>query len=307
MCINKDNNLGSGYAMIKIGTNGVAPGSEPNMLAIINQVSEEVVAAREGKATLKDKIDEVDLKLSGTVSTTNVNEVKYIAHRGGSTFAPENTIPAFEMAGVLGYWGAECDIQETSDNELVIFHDDTIDRMTDGSGTIPSLTLAQVKALNIDSGSNIAMYPGTKVPTLEEYLKVCKKWNVVPIIEIKDKPLSNVALTKFIDLLNQYGLTERCIVISFETDALDALRSATNKIIIAPLLDITQDNINYVKSLGNSMIDCSISSVTVANIKLCHENDINVIVWTIDVESDLVTCISCGANFITTNQLLGGI
>ena len=61
-------------------------------------------------------------------------KIRMIAHRGLSSLAPENTLPAYELAGKYGYYGAECDIHETKDGEFVLLHDDTLERMTNGSG-----------------------------------------------------------------------------------------------------------------------------------------------------------------------------
>ena len=80
----------------------------------------------------------------------NMNKVKYIAHRGMSGYAPENTLAAFKLAGEYGYYGCECDVVETLDGEFVILHDDTVDRTTNGTGYIMELTYNQIKNLVID-------------------------------------------------------------------------------------------------------------------------------------------------------------
>ena len=111
--------------------------------------------------------------------------VRMTAHRGYSAVAPENTLPAFRLAGEYGFWGAECDISTTADGVWVIMHDDTVDRMTDGEGRVADLTFDEIRALTIDAGSNVEQYPGTQVPTLTEYLDVCKAYAMHPVIEIK--------------------------------------------------------------------------------------------------------------------------
>ena len=67
-------------------------------------------------------------------------EERFVAHRGYSAAAPENTALAFELAGKAAFWGIETDISETYDNEFVCMHDDTIDRMTDGEGAVGDYT-----------------------------------------------------------------------------------------------------------------------------------------------------------------------
>lgn len=111
--------------------------------------------------------------------------VRMTAHRGYSAMAPENTLPAFRLAGEAGFWGAECDTAPTADGVWVIMHDDTVDRMTDGEGKVTELTFDEIRALTVDDGSNVDAYPGTKVPTLTEYLDVCREYAMHPVIEIK--------------------------------------------------------------------------------------------------------------------------
>ncbi|MBQ6118835.1 MAG: hypothetical protein IJK98_06350 [Clostridia bacterium] len=113
------------------------------------------------------------------------DSVRMTAHRGFSAIAPENTLPAFRLAGEYGFWGAECDTSPTSDGVWIIMHDDTVDRTTDGEGKVKDLTYDEIRALTIDDGSNVESYPGTKVPTLTEYLDVCGEYGVHPVIEIK--------------------------------------------------------------------------------------------------------------------------
>ena len=83
------------------------------------------------------------------------DSVRMTAHRGYSAMAPENTLPAFRLAGEYGFWGAECDTSPTADGVWIIMHDDTVDRMTDGEGKVKDLTYDEIRALTIDDGSNV--------------------------------------------------------------------------------------------------------------------------------------------------------
>ena len=111
--------------------------------------------------------------------------MRMTAHRGYSAIAPENTLPALRLAGEYGFWGAECDTSPTADGVWIIMHDDTVDRTTDGEGRVKDLTYAEICEMTIDAGNNVDQYPGTKVPTLTEYLDVCKEYHIHPVIEIK--------------------------------------------------------------------------------------------------------------------------
>ena len=94
-----------------------------------------------------------------------------IAHRGFSSQYPENTLLAFQKALNLGVPHMEFDLQITADNHLVIMHDRTVDRTTNGSGNVSDITLAQIKEL--DAGSHLSTeFAGEKVPTFEETLNL---------------------------------------------------------------------------------------------------------------------------------------
>jgi glycerophosphoryl diester phosphodiesterase len=88
---------------------------------------------------------------------------KIIAHRGASGHAPENTMAAFQLAMEQGADGIELDVMLSKDGRLVVFHDHTVDRTTNGTGRVKDMTLAQLQSL--DAGN------GEKIPTLEEVLK----------------------------------------------------------------------------------------------------------------------------------------
>ena len=106
-----------------------------------------------------------------------------VGHRGTVRFAPENTIAAFEKAIELGMDLIEIDVRETKDGHLVIMHDETVDRTTDGTGRVSELTLERIKQL--DAGSWFgAQFKGERVPTLDEALKAMKG-RALPDIDFK--------------------------------------------------------------------------------------------------------------------------
>ena len=119
------------------------------------------------------------------------DSTRFIAHRGFSSEAPDNTIRAFMLAGEAGFWGAETDIRKTKDGHFVCFHDDSLYATCGDSRKVGDLTLDEIQEIMIIKGSNYDKYKNDekaiRIPTLEEYLAVCKKYNMVPVIEIKQK------------------------------------------------------------------------------------------------------------------------
>ena len=122
-----------------------------------------------------------------SVSEVTSADVTLIAHRGFSAVAPENTAPAFEEAGLAGFGAAECDIYRTKDGVWVISHDINTYRMMDKSAFVESLTYDELMKFTYDNGSNIENYPDLKVCTLDEYLEICARYDMVPVIELKGK------------------------------------------------------------------------------------------------------------------------
>lgn len=137
------------------------------------------------------------------------------AHRGASGYAPENTMRAFQMALDMGADGVELDVQLSKDGELVVIHDETIDRTSDGSGAVKSFTLAELKQFDFGcrfSGNTEI----TAIPTLAEVLELYKSTDLVINIELKTGIIPYLGIEKkTLDLVNDFGMSERVIYSSF--------------------------------------------------------------------------------------------
>ena len=105
------------------------------------------------------------------------------AHRGASAYAPENTLEAFQLALDMGADGIELDIQLSADGELMVLHDDTIDRTSSGTGRLSDMTLWQLKELDFSMG--MSQYAGARIPTLREVYRLLAKRDVIVNVEIK--------------------------------------------------------------------------------------------------------------------------
>src|SRR6187455_95113 len=92
-----------------------------------------------------------------------------IAHRGASSYAPENTLAAFDLALEMGVRHVELDVDFTSDGHIVVIHDDSVDRTTNGSGPVTSHTLATLRSLDAGAWCG-AQFAGQRIPTLDEVL-----------------------------------------------------------------------------------------------------------------------------------------
>lgn len=237
--------------------------------------------------------DYVDEKINKTEPDSP--NVRYIAHRGFSSKAPENTIPAYEEAGKSKYWGAETDIAETSDGEFILMHDNTVDRTTNGTGKVSDMTLEQIKALTIDAGSNILRYSNLKVPTLREYLLCCKRYNMVPIIECK--VINNIE--GFLNIIKELNMEKQVIVISFNNNTLKTIREYNKNIRMQTL---SYESIEICKQY-NFDVDLYDTDVNANLVNQFHTNGIEVNVWTINDNTRRLELESYGVDYITTDSL----
>jgi glycerophosphoryl diester phosphodiesterase len=152
-----------------------------------------------------------------------------IAHRGGSKLRPENTIPAFEHAVSLGVDAIECDVHLSKDGEVVVIHDDRLDRTTDHTGPVSRLTAAELA--QVDAGAKFqaadgqASYRGSNigVPLLSDVLSRCP--HIPVIVEIKgDQP---EIVDTVLRVIRDAGAESRVIVGGFSRRVLAAVRATS--------------------------------------------------------------------------------
>jgi glycerophosphoryl diester phosphodiesterase len=136
--------------------------------------------------------------------------MKIIGHRGACGYAPENTFASFDLALTMGVDGLETDIHLTRDGYLVLTHDDTVDRTTNGHGLVSDLTLAQIKAL--DAGVRFSpAFTGQRVPTLDEFLAVYVGRTPLLDLEIKAPDVEQ----QVVEAVKRHGAVETAILKSF--------------------------------------------------------------------------------------------
>lgn len=227
---------------------------------------------------------------------------KMIMHRGYSSNAPENSIPAFTLAGKNGAWGIETDIWETTDGHFVCFHDETVDRMTNGTGNIKDMTLAQVKELVIDAGANIGEYTDLKIPTLEEYLSICRRYGCIAIIEIKT--IENYA--DVLTIIKSKGMLNNCVFLTGSESTIINLRAETECPIgyIGYTPSVFSDMLSTVKNYSNVWLDLAVSTVVNdTDIIAAHLQNIPVLAWATDDAETVNTLFNYGVDAITTNSI----
>jgi glycerophosphoryl diester phosphodiesterase len=149
------------------------------------------------------------------------------AHRGVPSLAPENTMVGYRLAYDLGADQIETDVQITKDGHLVIMHDNTVDRTTNGTGAVDQLTLEEIRAL--DAGMKYdPKYAGEKVPTFKEFLQEFKGKDIMLLVELKDHGIEQ----QVIDEIQNEGMMDQVSMQSFYLDSMQLMND------IAPELPI---------------------------------------------------------------------
>jgi glycerophosphoryl diester phosphodiesterase len=239
-----------------------------------------------------------------------------MAHRGGRGLWPENTMYAFQHAVGLGVDVLEMDIHSTADGVLVVMHDDTVDRTTDGTGPIHSFTLDELKAL--DAGYNWSpddgqTFPyrgqGITVPTVEE---VFTAFPTMPMnIEIKQAEPSLAA--PFCQLIRDYGMADRVLVASFLKDAMEEFRrecpkvaTATGESEVVTLFVLSKAFLEAVYPPAAQAVQVpeyqgSLHVLTPRFVDAAHQRHLEVHAWTINEVEDMQRLIDLEVDGIITD------
>lgn len=235
-----------------------------------------------------------------TVISTSDN-VTLVAHRGMRSVAPENTTASFAEAGKHGYWGAECDVYRTKDGVWIISHDSHTYRMMDKSAFIEKKTYEELMDMNVDNGVNIDKYEDLKICSLEEYLDICKKYNMTPVIELKGKNNTEY-YSEIVELANQFEVNP--VYISFHIENLQTMRRLTQCKMYYLVQKISEDDIQDAKSIENCGIDFNGNkdkNFKSDIIKKCQEAGLELGAWTINEEDALQKLEQYGITLITTD------
>jgi len=216
-------------------------------------------------------------------------------HRGDMANAPENTIPAFELAGQhAGVWAIETDVYETSDGYFVCSHDNDVSLMTDGTGNITGMTYAQTQDCTIDAGANVDQYPNLKMPLFSDFLKVCRRYGKVALPEIK----GIAHIDNFIAEIKKYGMEGSCILQMYYNVANpNVIRTLT----YMPIQILTMANtmpaadlITLAKKYNDVWVSFPDSFVIKENLENAHSKNLPVSGWTYTSKSDVISAVDLG-------------
>jgi glycerophosphoryl diester phosphodiesterase len=227
------------------------------------------------------------------------------AHRGASAYAPENTLSAFILALEQGAKAIELDVQLTADQEVVAFHDSTLDRTTNTSGKLSDYKLSQLKELNAGF-RNGDIFRDEKIPTLGEIFAELHDASLLNI-ELKNLTSPHDDLPqKVAEVIDQYNMSEKVLVSSFNPIALKSFARIKPDIPLGRLIhtSLTFELIKYRLSKRNlfASIHLAYKTLTYKQIKFLHSNNVLVFTYTLNDPDDILRSIDLGVDGFFTDD-----
>ncbi len=223
-------------------------------------------------------------------------------HRGACGYAPENTLEAFELAAKQGAAGVELDVHLSRDGEVVVAHDETINRVSDGTGYIKDMTLAELKKYRFNKPH--PEYKDARLPTLREVFELLKPYGLHVNVELKNSLIDYPGLEKkCIDLAQAVGMADRVLYSSFNHYSLLRVKALNPDAKCGLLYECTMVKPwDYAKSLAMDALHPHFSELQVGGeCAAAHALGIEVNPWTVNEEDDLKMVIAAGADRIITN------
>ena len=231
----------------------------------------------------------------------NLPGVKMVAHRGVSGLERENTCAAFVAAGNRSYFGVETDIHRTADGRYIVFHDDNLTRLLGDGRVVEEMCFDELRALRLTDLDGNAR-GDLLLPTLEEYVHICKKYDKDCVLEIKNhfepEDIDNV-----IAIIRGIGWLERTIFISFDLPNMICIRERLPQQRAQYLVSTFGDDLLDILTGHHLDLDIKYSSLSAEQVRACHEAGIQVNVWTVNEEADAERLAGYGVDFITSNIL----
>jgi glycerophosphoryl diester phosphodiesterase len=212
----------------------------------------------------------------------------------------DNSNLAYENAGKHKLYMCESDVQETSDGAFIMMHDSTVDRTTNGTGTVSQMTLTQIRELYL------LRYNGEvsnqRVPTFEEYLVICKTYGMIALCEIKS--LLQIQNIQNLDaIIKKYGMEKQLWYIASNPANASLMRTFTDIPIVALTNPSDSSAVQTLKLLNNVCAGIDYNAITAQVVEDMHNSGIPVDAYTVNSKATADTLLSYGVDIITSDAL----
>jgi len=229
-----------------------------------------------------------------------ITEPYVVAHRGGAGLAPENTLAAVSEAIDRGVKSIEVDVQRTSDGVLVIVHDTTVERTTNGKGIVGELTWEEIS--HLDAGSHFSpKFAGERIPTLDNILEMTTEKSVTLFLEAKSPKNYHGIEMQIAEAIQRLEAKDQVVVISFDHEWLKRFEET------AP--DMRLGWLSLWMGKTPQSLKCTIADVCWISIIIdptlvtrLHDKDYEVVVWTVNAPWLMKVMLWLGVDGITTDR-----
>ena len=234
---------------------------------------------------------------------------KICGHRGAAHHKPENTISGFEWCVNNKIEWAECDVQLTNENTLLVIHDETLDRTSDDKGSIKKILKSDLNRINVGKLSEKDFY-FQKIPTLTELLEFCKKTKLNLNIEMKfyepnETSYTNRLIKELLKTIELTGTQNQILITSFNIDALKILRKESESIPIGILYEKLPKNWEKDKIYLNAVsVHLDYKFITVKQLKEINHLSTTVFVYTCNNPDEIATLWDAGLSGVITDDPL---
>jgi len=233
----------------------------------------------------------------------DAKNTKVIAHRGLSGLERENTNAAFVAAGNReSYFGIETDTHVTNDGIFAIHHDNTLERVFGKSINIEQADYTEFNRVKASDKDNLTRSDLT-IPTLDEYIRICKKYEKVAVLEVKN-PMLPRHLDEVLAIIDSFDMRKNTVIISFDWGNCEHIRKWKSPDWQVQFL-CCEFNDELLKKLVEHNIDLDIAhkAVTKEVVDKIHKNGLKINCWTVDDKDRAEELAKMGIDFITTNIL----
>ncbi len=252
-----------------------------------------------------------------TSMMSEMNRVQYVAHRGGAALAPENTLAAFRNALRYPVTAIELDVQMSRDGKAVVFHDETIERLTEGRGNMLDLDFAYLRELNAAARFRGGWPEAQRIPTLREVLEIAKG-HIQVYIEIKQSKRDGVygryphIAEAVVDEVRAMDMLDQVLVMSFDWGVLPLVRAMEPHITLGALASDDTYDFRGANAFERLVEEVQANGWNWINLnrKLCvpdlppkvHAAGLKLGLWTVNTLSDMRRFAAMGVDSLTSDH-----
>lgn len=227
------------------------------------------------------------------------------AHRGACALAPENTISSFELAVAHGADAVELDAKLSKDGQVMVIHDPTLERTTNGKGKVNEFTLKELK--KFDAGSKFSVgFSGERIPTLEEVFEHVGKKLLVNVELTNYKSPQDDLIPRVVELVKKHNMQQRVLFSSFLPKNLINIRVLIPEAAVAQLslpgLPGMVTRSNCMRHVSPAIIHPYLTDVSARYVRKEHSKGRRVHVWTVNHEIDLRRMLELNVDGIFTDD-----